>query len=195
MDSISWKCTLNSNNDSRAAETYLKSIVFADFYSVLAQRKWNGAFGFCQGIYYEYLRILQIFLLFLLLTLSFCTGSVKSNLLSELAFTEKQQFAKYGKASHKILEEEIVSSCLVIVDTFHDVETTLFTLIKIQKFHLIFWCGNFVERYSFRAKKFGEILVFYAEFLNMGRLVFSVNICDILSKNKNYETYLCEVLC
>ena len=52
-----------------------------------------------------------------------------------------------------------------------------------------------MERYSFRAKKFGEILVFYAEFLNMGRLVFSVNICDILSKNKNYETYLCEVLC
>ena len=52
-----------------------------------------------------------------------------------------------------------------------------------------------MERYSFRAKKFGEILVFYTEFLNMGRLVFSVNICDILSKNKNYETYLCEVLC
>ena len=141
------------------------------------------------------LPILQIFLLFLLLTLSFCTGSVKSNLLSELAFTEKQQFAKYGKASHKILEEEIVSSCLVIVDTFHDVEITLFTLIKIQKFQLIPWCGNFVERYSFRAKKFGEILVFYAEFLNMSKLVFSVNICDILSKNKNYETYLCEVLC
>ena len=43
------------------------------------------------------------------------------------------------------------------------------TLRKISKFHLISWCGNFVERHSFRrvsgdfhTAKLGEITVFYA---------------------------------
>ena len=43
------------------------------------------------------------------------------------------------------------------------------SLRKIPKFQLIFWCGNFVEKHSFRAfpqnfhtRKLDEISVFYA---------------------------------
>ena len=36
------------------------------------------------------------------------------------------------------------------------------TLRKIPWFHLISWCGNFVERYSFHTRKLSEITVFRA---------------------------------
>ena len=34
------------------------------------------------------------------------------------------------------------------------------SLQKIPQFHLISWCGNFVERHSFHFKKLGEITIY-----------------------------------
>ena len=38
---------------------------------------------------------------------------------------------------------------------------TVYPRLKIPQFHLISWCGNFVEKHSFQITKLSEIAVFY----------------------------------
>ena len=91
-----------------------------------------------------------------------------------MTFLNKIRNINYGILE---LSDTIMTKTLIFGDSLlSDSTNTLMlnsivdchTLRKIPKFHLISWCGNFEERYSFRIvsgdspRKLGEISVFYA---------------------------------
>ena len=67
-------------------------------------------------------------------------------------------------------------------------KTINYSLCKLLKFDLTFWCGNFAEMHSFhKILKLGEITVFYAVIEN--KLLFWLKIIIGMEHNKRIKVF------